>query len=279
MRYWIVSIAVLLGFGIACDEINAPYSVPLEGGADTTEAVVQRVLIEDYTGFLCGNCVEASEIAQALKDQYPDRVVVMAIHAGFFATPTPDHPEDYRTPTGEEWFKFFGIDKLGNPNGMVNRREFQGKRVLGPSEWAAAALQVMQQQPVVDLRLKTQYDEATREAKIFVEAKYLEAQAADNYLGVYVIEDSVVGFQLDYRRNPPEIEDYVHQHMLRKAVVGPWGIPVSSGPIAAGSRFRDTLRVTLDTAWRAEHCSVVAFIHRYPTTYEILQVAEAKIVE
>ncbi len=278
MRWWYGSIGILALLLSQCDVVEQPYSVPLEGGADTTQAVVQRVLIEDYTGFLCGNCVAASEVAQALKEQYPERVVVMAIHAGFFATPTPDHPQDYRTETGEQWFKFFGIDKLGNPNGMVNRTEFQGKRILGPSEWAAAALQLMQQQPPLDLRLRTDYDSVARKVTIYVTATYLQDQTADNYLGVYVTEDSVIGFQLDYRRNPPEIEDYVHQHMLRGAVIGPWGKPLSQQPIPAGTIIRDTLVTTLDTAWKAAHCSIIAFVHQYPTTYRILQVAEADVV-
>lgn len=282
MRRWVVlkivcSAFLLLSWG--CDIVEEPYSLPLVPSDTGQTARIQRILIEDYTGFQCGNCPEASEIANGLKMQYPERIVVLSVHAGFFAEPTKEHPEDYRTTIGEEWNSFFGIDRLGYPNGMVNRQEFQGKRVIRPSEWPQAVLQLLDHTPPLDLRLRANYDSLTRRVTVFVEAEYYEDQDPDNYLGVYIVEDSVIGYQLDYRRTPPDVEDYVHRHMLRSGITGAWGIPVSQQPISAGTVYRDTLSAILDPEWKAHHCSIVAFVHKYPSGYQVLQVTEVPVTQ
>jgi hypothetical protein len=78
-------VAVLLATG--CDVISPPYTEESPADTGTAGAFVQKVLLEDYTGFRCGNCPEAHERAQELQARYPGRVILMSVHAGFFARP------------------------------------------------------------------------------------------------------------------------------------------------------------------------------------------------
>jgi hypothetical protein len=65
-------VAALLATG--CDVISPPYTEESPADTGTAGAFVQKVLLEDYTGFRCGNCPEAHERAQELQARYPGRV-------------------------------------------------------------------------------------------------------------------------------------------------------------------------------------------------------------
>src|ERR1700752_3840934 len=71
----------------SCDYIANPYEKIV---VNTTDSTVheRRVLVEDYTGHKCTACPQAAIVANQLKQTYGEKVVVIAVHAGFFATPT-----------------------------------------------------------------------------------------------------------------------------------------------------------------------------------------------
>jgi hypothetical protein len=80
----------------SCDEIDPPYMDGVQTPPiDTTECPiptfpadthhVKVVLLEDYTGHKCVNCPTAAEIAHNLQITYGEKIILMAIHAGFFA--------------------------------------------------------------------------------------------------------------------------------------------------------------------------------------------------
>jgi hypothetical protein len=109
----------LVIFFSACEKITPPYKESKGGGNDTT-GVLKNVLLEDYTGHTCVNCPTAAVIAHDLKNLYGDRLIVMAVHAGYFADPHPGIFEnDYRTQAGNEWNTFFGFQNY--PSGLIDR--------------------------------------------------------------------------------------------------------------------------------------------------------------
>ena len=100
---------ILISFALySCDEVTKDY-LETRGSAREDTSFVKKVLIEDYTGFTCGNCPYAHQEAARLHDEYGDNVIVMAVHASFYANPTTAHPYDFRTETATEWDRFFGI--------------------------------------------------------------------------------------------------------------------------------------------------------------------------
>ncbi|MFN5378805.1 MAG: hypothetical protein ACK5BQ_08575, partial [Ignavibacteria bacterium] len=106
MKHSIIFAGLLSLVLISCDVVNAPYEKNPKDPSDTllkdTSTVItrtgalQNVLLEDYTGQLCGNCPEAAEIADRLYKVNGGRVIVTAIHAGIFAKKElPDYQYDF----------------------------------------------------------------------------------------------------------------------------------------------------------------------------------------
>ncbi len=265
-------VAALLATG--CDVISPPYTEESPADTGTAGAFVQKVLLEDYTGFRCGNCPEAHERAQELQARYPGRVILMSVHAGFFARPAaPPYTYDFRNPVATELDEFFGISRAGNPNGMVNRRGYPGNHILAPTAWAGAVAEALQGNAPVALSLEARLDTGRWELTITARVRYRERGTPNDYLALYVVEDSIVQYQLDYRRTPPDIPNYVHRFVLRDGVMGAWGEQLHPEGVAAGDSLSRTYRYRFprEKDWRPQHCGIIGIVHRYGTTYEVVQ--------
>ncbi|MFO8067267.1 MAG: hypothetical protein R6U11_06770, partial [Bacteroidales bacterium] len=116
----------------ACDKVEPPYMNEDAGQNDEDTVVVRKILLEEFTGHQCPNCPEGMKTANQLKSVYGDRFLIMSIHTGLFARPTPgDFENDYRTEAGDGIAEFFGINQF--PVGIVNRTEFDGSTMMSPS--------------------------------------------------------------------------------------------------------------------------------------------------
>ena len=117
----------------SCDKVKDPYGVKSNGGG-TPAAKVRKVLLEDYTGHLCTNCPPAAQTAQTIKGIYGNRLVIMAVHAGFYAQVNPaPYGYDFTTAIGDIYLNQFGISN--NPIGMVNRRGYPANHLKNYSDW------------------------------------------------------------------------------------------------------------------------------------------------
>ena len=67
----------------------------------STEQQYKNVLVEEFTGIHCGYCPQAHKIAAGLLKAQPEKVHVIAIHAGSFSVPHSDEP-DFRIKEGKE---------------------------------------------------------------------------------------------------------------------------------------------------------------------------------
>ncbi|MCS6965844.1 MAG: Omp28-related outer membrane protein [Candidatus Kapabacteria bacterium] len=270
-------VAWLLWFVASCDIVQPPYRETPTQGPDTAQVTV---LLEDYTGFRCGNCPEANERAEELRQLYGGRLIVMSVHAGFFARPTaPPYTYDFRNPVAEELDRFFGISRAGNPNGMVNRLGYPNNHILGKHAWASAVAAALQRSAPLHLTLQAVMDTTARTVQISVAIRYVEPGTPDHSLALYVVEDSVVQYQLDYRRTPPDVPNYVHRFVLRDGVRGAWGEQLHPTGAPAGTELQRqyTYRFPEQADWNPRRCSIIAVVHRYGTTYEIVQAAIAPL--
>lgn len=281
-------------FFTACETVETPYPKALgqltaeEAAAlDSVEAregfgtPVQKVLLEDYTGHTCGNCPGASVMAKNQQALWGDRLVVMAVHAGYFAKyDKSPYTTNFTTPEGEEWATSFGV--VANPNGMVNRvpKANSTSRVQGVATWPAAIANEMAETPKVAMDLTTLYFPDSRKVNIKVRAEYLQTLKGKYNIGVFITEDSVVSYQKNYGASAGgdpaypvgDVANYVHPHVMRLAVTGTWGTLNRTTP-AAGDVKDAYFTATLDNGWKAKKCSVVAFIYD-AATREIIQVEE-----
>jgi thiol-disulfide isomerase/thioredoxin len=254
----------------SCDKVKDPVqSVPIIESK-------RKVLIEDYTGHQCGNCPGAAEVAENLHKQYGDKVVVIAIHAGFFAKTNIKYPKSYTTVTGNEWDAYF-IGNLGNPVGMINRKNYGDGLVQGPSKWGSSVNVAMRDIHYMDLDIIHTYDSEKRQVDAAVKAKFARSYLADTKVSLLVLEDSVIGPQLDYRLTGNQyVEKYVFMHMLRDAVNGTWGTTLKKAPSAYNDSTQVSFNYSVPTEFKDKDLYLVAFAFN-ESTREVLQVAKAKL--
>lgn len=268
-----------LFFIFSCDEINPPYR---ESSSIDTSKINTRVLLEEYTGFRCGNCPQASEIAHALEKKYPGKVILLSIHAGGYAKPTVAHPYDFRNAIGDELDAFFGMSNAGNPSGMVNRIGFTTKtHILREAQWETAIQNALAKENSIDLNLQTSFNSVTNQIFVQADIKYFKPGTSNHNLCIYIVEDSIVQYQRDDRLNPPDVENYVHNNVLRAGITSTWGIQLSQTNIPAGATFSKEFTYTIPQGkdWRTSKLKIIAFIHDNGNSFEIFQVADKKLIE
>jgi len=261
----------ILVFGLAagCDYIDDPIQGGNGGGPNPSDSLVQKVLVEDYTGHKCPNCPDAASVAEDLKAIYGDQVVVVAVHAGFFASPSTGFETDFTTPEGEAMNSFFGF--AAYPSGMVNRKGYPGQHVLNFQAWPPEVADAIPETPRADLNLEAELNGNTITAD--VEVIYQTDLDGDYAVVVWVTEDGIIAPQVYVGQTIP---DYEHNHVLRTSLNSTWGDTLSSGPVDILTPYEATFSTTWNSDWNEQNCHVVAFLYDLET-YEVIQVEEIKL--
>lgn len=261
----------------ACDKIEAPYFEEKPDDNGNTEEVVKKVYLEEYTGHLCPNCTEGAAAAHELKEIYGKKLIVVAVHSGWFARPTaPTFSYDFRTPAGEAYYTHFGV--TSNPIGMINRKEFSGSKLHTLTAWGSYVAEEMELEPEAGIMINNTYNSDNRNLKITIKTKSLMELEEDYKLVVQIVENGIVKPQKTNNSQYPGgvIEDYHHEHVLRGVVNGTWGEEINiKGSI--GTEDTKTYSISLNPEWVAENCSVVAYIYN-SANFEVVQAEEVKII-
>jgi len=264
----------------SCEKIQPPYKqaiVPNDTDSDTDAVYIQKVLIEDFTGFKCGNCPKAHDAIEELKAMYPGKIVSYAIHSGSFAKPNTagtKYRYDFRTPLGSELTRIFNPDSSWYPSGLINRIKINDSWIQLYPTWSSIIDTILNRKPKIEIEIENKYDTTARTLTTTVKSDILISMNNTLRLCVYLTEDSIIKWQTDYRLNPyPDVENYVHRHALRGAISSVWGEVISTGNIQAGKTIKKEYNFVLKNEWNAKHCSVVAFIYD-DATKEIIQVEE-----
>lgn len=269
---------ILLGFAFqACDKIEPTYKEV--GGGQATDDT-RKVLLEDYTGHTCVNCPAAAKVGHQLVELFSGKVIMIGIHAGYFADPKPaPFNNDYRTEAGNAWDVFFGMSAAGNPIGMVNRKSSQGVYAITNGNWGTEINAVIEAKASITLDIATEYNSSSRSLKATLTSKVLQDITTALKLQVLIVEDSIVSAQRnnDASIGSPTILDYVHRHVLRGSMNGSWGDDLAAaGQALAGATFEKSYTQTLNSSLNEKHVTVVAFVYD-ATTYEVIQVEEKHI--
>ena len=280
----ILAVSFLMMGMVACDVIDEQDYIKNNGGTtppvqpsepgnpgepgETGDFTTSKcVLIEDYTAVRCVTCPAAGEIALDLQKQYGHSVVVLGVHAGLLSAPVGGFP-NFKTTEGDEWFKYFDFDCT--PSGTVNRKDNGGVYLFSSTEWADAVASTLQEECTVAMASNVEYDEASCDLKVDISSKAL-VELPDTYsLTVCIMEDSIVGKQEGMGDN------YVHRHVFRKTLNGTWGEELNTVALAPEDVITKSYSVTLDEAYNAEQCYIIAYVANTDTK-EVLQVIEKKI--
>lgn len=276
----------------SCDKIDEPFTKKGES-QDTTACPVpefpavttlkKRVLLEDYTGHTCVNCPKAAILAHNLKETHGDKLVLLAVHAGYFAEPTAGglFTTDFRSEAGNAWDTFFGIGNAGNPNGMVNRIGFPGNHIKSPAAWSGAVSDALATAPLIDLQMINEYDDTERKLCSHIKVRFISSIDKNLKLIVVLTESGIVAPQKNNdpaSGTTPLIENYEHNHVLRTALTTAWGSTVGFKGSANPESLVKTYKHILNQNYKAENCTVVAFVYD-DDTKEVLQAIEADVIQ
>lgn len=261
----------------SCDKIEGPYRetkvIPNDSIIDDSVRV-RKVLVEDYTGHLCGNCPEAARKLDSIMHEIPGKVIPLAIHAGYFAgTPAGNYSYDFKVPESIELDNYFGISTAGNPNGMVNRSGHSNQTHIIPFTSWKDSVQIKLARPAdASFDLSVNYASTTRSVTCTTKVEMLKDMSQTLKLCVYLTEDSIIQYQKDYSRpsGQQDISNYVHMHALRGSLNGTWGEAINSAPVTANQVITKSHSYTLPTAYVANHCNIVVFVYN-SVTNEVIQ--------
>ena len=287
---WFVmlSAAEVSFFFSSCDKIKMPYIQGSAGSVDTIATKVRKVLIEDFTGQKCGNCPPAAITINTIKGIHPGKVISIAVHTNFFATPAAaPYTYDFRTNEGNDYDATFDPASVGWPAGMINRRGYPNNthwKNLG--NWADTVAALLAIPPDADIQITNSYNSSTRVLNTSVRSEFFSSLNGNYKLVVLLTEDSIVKPQTDYSQpaGQQDVLNYVHRHALRDGITTSWGDALISGTITAGDTAVKTYNYTLPVTFPATNgiapnenlCYVVAYIYD-AVTYEVIQAEEKKI--
>jgi len=274
-RYFFL-LAMMIGFiAVSCDKLEQPYVTVKDITVDST---MRKILLEDYTGAKCVNCPEATQIAMTLQELYKGQVIVLAVHAGYYAEPDPSghYSMDYRVPEGVAWFNDFNL--VFNPMGMINRMEIDGTKAIKQNSWAEV-IKVADKPKVADISITAEYVAKGRgEISTTVDTKFLEVLSGAYSLSVCILEDSIIGWQKnnDTLVGPvPDIEDYVFMDMLRAVINDTYGDELTAS-VDTSQVYSLSYQYPADPKWVPKNLSVVAFVF-HQETKEIIGVEKKHI--
>lgn len=267
MKKYIIYITLLCFIFTACDNI------PEDERSTVVENVnaVRPVLLEDFTGQYCVNCPKAAELAHQLQGVFGNKLIVVSIHAGPFAT------KAFKTEAGDAYLEKFYSSSGLFPAGMIDRAGFNESNVTVSSiiaNWTTYTFERTQKKTITmfDLDLSADYNESENSVIVTSQIK-TEEETSGLKLQLWLLESHIINFQSSMENNNPiTIGDYEHNHVLRDAVNGIWGEKID---LATGktSRYISESYSLEGKAWVPENMSVVGFIYD-ENTMEILHATE-----
>ncbi len=279
---YILAIATAFSF-TSCDEVEFPNEATGTVVEVPEDEVVQRILLEDYTGQGCGNCPGAAVIARQLAAAYGEQLIIVSVHAGYFAEIGQGNifPTTLSSVPGEAFNDEWGNDAMGNPNGMVNRTEYQGNTVLSTGIWGSAISALINNTPEAEVGIEVGYTSGNPNISVDVTTNFLANLSSTYTLTVLITETDVYDWQLNYAAGgDPQyasgnVEFYKHEHVLRDNISSIWGETVS-GSTNIGDSVVHNFTYTLDPTWTPANCSIVAYLSDEGTK-EVIQVHEAHV--
>jgi hypothetical protein len=238
------------------------------------------ILLEEFTGKGCTNCPKGSREIENLLSQFPDNLIAVSIHAGFFANPEffPLGQYDLRTEEGEFLYTYIGAP-VGYPAGSINRTVVGNDLQLSLNQWASEINQQIQEEPVVEIAVTTEFNEATRELTVHTTTVGKEnLQGGELRLSIMLTESGIVDAQDDIEAGGI-VDDYVHNHVLRDMLTPAAGETIGVG-VLTGQVISKTHTITLAENWKPGNMEVIAFVSRVAgDEIPILQAASAHVIE
>lgn len=211
------------------------------------EAARRVVLLEDFTGQRCVNCPKGTEVIEQLQQTYGDSAfIAVGIHGGPLGFAGNASFLGLATSMGDDYYNHWKLEY--QPVGLVNRHG-----AVNYTDWARVVKEELAK--TAPLRMKMTAQLVAGQIEIALETLGTDGRTAGK-LQVWIVEDQITALQLmpDGTANA----DYVHNHVLRAAVNGPWGDEFA---ISEGEQKSQVMTAIVEEGWKPANLSVVAFVY------------------
>lgn len=207
----------------------------------STEAAGRNVLIEEFTGKACINCPLGHVESNILVDENPGRVHVVNVHAGYYSTTA--YP-NFNTNVGDSLLLAYNVALF--PSALINR---SAQNAAPYNNWETSVDLQLQQTAECNVAGQVAINPVTRVATVTVEVYYTsDSNEDENYLTIYMLQDSIIGIQTGHGYNPDQVIDgnqYCHLHVLRDVITPTWGDAIA--PTTAGTLITKTYEYEIPT--------------------------------
>lgn len=224
--------------------------------------VNKNVLFEEFSGVRCSNCPSGNQATHSIYQDKGDRFIPITVHSDFLALPYPN-TQDLRTVEANDIANSLG--PVGQkPSAFISRKVIGSSRLqTSLANWSSTVDAVLSENSVVDINLEIS-DKNTTERTVRYRITLSYSGAASNQnLGFFLTESEIIAKQLD---GNTEIENYVHEFVLRKAITPVNGTPLPTS-IETNSVIIKEFEIDLDNedydpnrVWNMEHMHLVAFV-------------------
>lgn len=271
------------GIITSCDFVSNPVENAVPTTSTGSTVIMKKVLLEDFTGHKCGNCPGATREAMRLDSIYPNQIIMLGVHAGFYAGLGVNYTTDFRNVTSTDYDNTFGISSAGNPNGMVNRKGFpSAQHIIPVASWAAQVSSNLNLPADFKLEIVPSYNAGTRSLNVDVKTTALKNIDDTLNLVILLVEDSIIAEQLDYSVTPDYIPNYVHRHVLRGAINGSFGTALQNVWSTNQEVTSTITNFAINSNFNDSHCHIVAYIFKNNPSNsnayrEVVQVEEIKM--
>jgi len=236
------------------------------------------VLLEEFTGKGCTNCPKGSREIESLLTQFPNHLVAVSIHAGFFADPQTFNIGQYdlRTDEGEFLYSYMSPN-LGYPSAVVDRTPVGGILQIGLSQWSSAIVSELEEEPSVELSLTRTYNETTREVTLMVDGIGKQTVTGEIRISVMLTESEIVDAQYDTEAGGL-VSNYIHNHVLRDMITPAAGEPLFND-LSVGQTFNHAFSTILNQDWKADYMDMIVFVSVVNgDDFPVLQAASIKVI-
>jgi hypothetical protein len=251
--------------------------------SDTTSKNLKRnAFLIEFTGYRCGQCPPAAELAHKYKEENENKIFLMSIHSGGFAKPLQAHFVDFQNSDADLLYNICGASN--NPAAALNYKKYAGSNTIvtdfTKSNLDPKISEILDQN--ADMSLDLKLHKSAYKYIINANVSYLKdmINQQDN-IALYVVEDSIVTWQLDYRilTDNSWVDNYVHNGVFRGSIDGVLGKPLAIGDVKKGSNYVKSFVYYFDT--KKTNINKLRFIACVldKTTYEVKQVEEIKVLK
>ena len=265
-------LSILLGAGIlftlaSCDNVdeNNRYVVVPKPIAQ------KRVLIMEFTGNRCTNCPQGAAAIHSIQEDYPGDVIAVGLHPeGGGPNTMPYGNQDFRCEEAQVMYEYYLPG--GFPCAVFNGDK--NSMTTAYSTWGRDVYQIIDGQGPATMGIygETHFNSSTRELTVDYTIDIYSNIATDLSVMVWIMENNIIGYQLD---GGTLLNNYVHNHVLRASMNGPWGQPLPSLQLVEGSEITGKASLVLDDKWVAENCQVI--IYTFQTGNRIVE--QASVVD